>query len=376
MPVLKEQESSRDIVERDLREQIRSGALKPGDKILPEKEISLHYSLSQGTVRKVILQLVSEGLLARNGRGGTVVTSESGYDGRGRTSPKSFVFACFPSVDFDAIHSVSYYNSIYAGLEKEALKNGDDISIQMGNFFERRLSLMNGIRSGDTDGVILAGTALESVIDELKRVNHPSVLVDFPTMRQDVDAVYPDNIGGGYMAARHLLDHGHKSIGTLVPMFGKEESMQAGFAARLFGALEAQREEGIMPDASLTVRVDIARNFRVTARGRAALMEFLQSPVRPSAIFLASDILAASVYEAARELGLVIPDDLSVAGFDGISRSLTPALTTVVVDREEMGALAFRRLAAVVTESADTHINHVLPVSLQTGGSVVQATGE
>ena len=111
--------------------------------------------------------------------------------------------------------------------------------------------------------------------------------------------------------------------------------------ARLDGYRSAMEAAGLPVDADLVVRADLTRED-----GFAAALRLLKRPERPTAIFASNDLQALGVYQAARELGLRIPTDLSVVGFDDlpIAALVDPPLTTVHQPLTEM-AVAATRLA-------------------------------
>lgn len=162
----------------------------------------------------------------------------------------------------------------------------------------------------------------------------PLVAIDpvgdlFPT-----PAVASTNRTGAYGATRHLLDLGHRRIGVLT---GPVRELSA--RARFEGFRAALADAGIPFDASL----ELHGVFTFEA-GRELGLRLLTLPERPTAIVCGDDLQALGVYEAARQAGLRIPDDLSVMGFDDISQATwaAPPLTTVRQEFAQMGATAAR----------------------------------
>lgn len=146
------------------------------------------------------------------------------------------------------------------------------------------------------------------------------------------------NWNGGVEATQHLVDLGHRRIGYIG---GPEKSVPA--RERFQGYLSALAMNGIKADSALLRTSDFSRES-----GLKAGAELLRLPAgsRPTAIFGVADNAALGAYEAARRMGLNIPDDLSVVGFDDslIARNATPGLTTVHQSLEAMGSTAVRTL--------------------------------
>jgi LacI family xylobiose transport system transcriptional regulator len=168
---------------------------------------------------------------------------------------------------------------------------------------------------------------------------------------EGVPAIGSANWNGGLAAARHLLELGHRRIGVI----GGPLSLLCS-RARLVGYRAAMDMAGIPVDPALVRSGD----FHVEG-GHHAGRALLRLPEPPTAIFAGSDLQALGVYEAARELGVRIPDQLSVVGYDDlpVARWVGPPLTTVHQPLAEMAEMAARvvigmsRGAAPVTRRLD-----------------------
>lgn len=195
-----------------------------------------------------------------------------------------------------------------------------------------------------------ANTMDPPVVEALRRVRLPLVLVS-PEFMPDASTVSvgSTNFASGHSATAHLLGLGHRRIAYLG---GRE--LAASNQARLHGFRSAMESAGAPVDDRL---VRHAGSFH-TGEGIEAGSLLLDAGPAPTAVFAASDELAAGLIEAARRRGLRVPDDLSVVGCDDIplARQTAPPLTTVHQPIHEMGAVALRtalRLAA--GESIDSH---------------------
>ncbi|MER8161903.1 LacI family DNA-binding transcriptional regulator [Streptomyces sp. NPDC094472] len=139
------------------------------------------------------------------------------------------------------------------------------------------------------------------------------------------------NFKGGQSATRHALSLGHRRIAMID---GPDHAFCLARAAGYRSALEAA---GLPVDLDLTVRAQLTREG-----GQIAARTLLGRPERPTAIVTANDMQALGVYQAAREAGLRVPEDLSVVGFDDMPVAVwaDPPLTTVHQPLSEMGAAA------------------------------------
>lgn len=187
-------------------------------------------------------------------------------------------------------------------------------------------------------GVILLACVLPAKdLQRLRSRNIPLVMVDpAGSPAPDVPAIGSADWNGGFLATRHLLDLGHRRIGIITG----PDTMLAS-TARLSGYRAALDAAGVPVEPDL-IRAGEFQHRDGLEQGRALLS---LSP-RPTAIFASSDLYALGVYEAARSLGLAIPADLSVVGYDDlrIARWAGPPLTTIRVPLAAMAEQAVHLL--------------------------------
>ncbi len=170
------------------------------------------------------------------------------------------------------------------------------------------------------------------------------VLANCYSSKRSHPSIVPDDEGGGYTQARHLIELGHRRIGivSLAPILRATVLRGAGYRT-------AFAEAGITYDPSLDVPGFITRpdgGEDLVAFDVATAM--LQRPDRPTAIICGNDQIAVHVYSAAAALGLSIPGDLSVMGFDDmtvITQTLRPMLTSVALPYFQIGRVAVDMLS-------------------------------
>ncbi|HEY0699272.1 MAG TPA: substrate-binding domain-containing protein, partial [Micromonospora sp.] len=181
-----------------------------------------------------------------------------------------------------------------------------------------------------------------------------------------IDWVVPDEVGGAYAATRLLIGAGHRRIAfcnIADATFVARSLRQAGYERALAAA-------GIPADPSLVVEAAGPD----TSSGREAAARLLRRPDRPTAVFCFSDQIAFGFYQVALGLGLAIPRDLSIVGFDNqqfVADSLLPGLTTVQLPHREMGTWAAKQALARVrgtTHEAPAH--RLMPCPVITRASV------
>ncbi len=203
---------------------------------------------------------------------------------------------------------------------------------------------LRSLTASRADGVILVLTELSPPHRKrLAALGVPVVIVD-PVGQPDPDVltIGAANWAGGLAATEHLLELGHRRIGTIT---GSPAILCS--QARLDGYRAALERSGIPLDPELVKTGDYHYQYQYAYQSALeAASELLRLPDRPTAIFAASDVLAMGVYEAARRSGLRLPKDLSVVGFDDVPMAqwVSPPLTTMRQPLDEMATLATRTL--------------------------------
>ncbi|MBI3747843.1 MAG: LacI family DNA-binding transcriptional regulator [Chloroflexi bacterium] len=217
-------------------------------------------------------------------------------------------------------------------------------SIEKRNQYFRTLPLRQR-----TDGLIVV--SLPPPEEDVARLEHSDVPIVFVDARQNTTTlprVLGDDVAGGALAAEHLLDLGHRQIGFVGDAFENP----FGFTSskdRFAGFQQTLSRAGIKP---ISDHIAMGGHGRYEAHELAVVM--LSRPSRPTAIFAASDTQALGVLAAAQDLGLHVPDDLSVIGYDDIEASDFVGLTTIRQQLFESGRAGAQLLMAEITERAPT----------------------
>jgi DNA-binding LacI/PurR family transcriptional regulator len=219
---------------------------------------------------------------------------------------------------------------------------------------------------GGLDGLLsISLCPPDADLDRFAAAEVPVVLVDYPHER--LPSVHTDDVAGGRTATEHLLELGHERIAFL----GDFEHNYHGFtssAMRRVGYQEALYSAGLEVDLELVRRASHGRE-------PAAVLtrELLEMTDPPTAIFAASDTQAMGVLEAADELGVAVPDDLAVVGYDDIETARYAGLTTIAQPLEESGAVGAHLLLSAL-EGGETS-GRQLPVRLVVRSSTAGGTG-
>lgn len=215
----------------------------------------------------------------------------------------------------------------------------------------------NMMARGLADGLlILLPRDPDAYLESLRIRNFPYVLIDHHSADEADLTVIATNQQGGYEATKHLIELGHVRIGMIT---GWKDMTSA--KERLIGYKTALEDYGLPFDPDLVFEGDFTQTS-----GSQGLTYLLQLPNPPTAIFASNDVAAQGVMDAARLHGLIVPDDLSVIGFDDIplAASLSPRLTTIRQPLRQMGSIATQLLLNRIHEPDQTQSSVVLPTEL------------
>ncbi len=218
------------------------------------------------------------------------------------------------------------------------------------------------------DGVILTVNDADasSTLDVLDRERIPYVLVYNQPQLTARPSVSVDNRAAARDAVTHLIKLGHTRIQMLAGQFhASDRALQ-----RYQGYQQAMHEHGLQ---ALTP-IEVPRHT-YTELSFGYLQTFRDPLQRPSALFCSNDLLALSAMRDLRALGLRVPDDVSVMGFDGIplGELMDPMLSSVAQPSEQIGELALRTLVHKIEETQDGQAlasAQILPHTVRLGGSV------
>lgn len=229
-----------------------------------------------------------------------------------------------------------------SGLELIAYSGGGRVDEHVG--WERRsLSRVMGTL---VDGAVLVTPTVTDV-----QYDGPVVAVDPHTGPSRLPTVAADSLQGAVLAVEHLIGLGHTRIGMVT---GRPDLISGELRER--GYRQALADAGLPVDEAL-----LAPGGFEPERAHDAARSLLELPDPPTAIFAANDLSAIATLEAAAELGVAVPERLSVVGFDNIPESALadPALTTVQQPIRAMGQAAIEMLLALIAgdEPADSHLS-------------------
>lgn len=214
------------------------------------------------------------------------------------------------------------------------------------------------------DGLIIIGARADQEFPRsVRNFSSRVVLIERLMLNANFSSVMADDTRGGYLATRHLINHGHRNIALVTRPRRHSESLykrQEGYQAAL-------REAGIEPTEALITYADGWN----PAEGERAMNRLLSEGTPFTAVFGCTDRLATGALRSIKNVGKRVPEDISIVGFDDVemARILDPPLTTVQLPMFELGYEAARLLSEVREEELFRPRQVVLTVELVERGS-------
>lgn len=213
-------------------------------------------------------------------------------------------------------------------------------------------SLIEMMLERGVQGIVYAAMWHHEITVPEKILEVPTILVNcFSDI--GLPAIVPDEVDGGYNATKYLIDRGHRRIGFI--------NLEPGIPATI-GRLEGYKNALYVADIPFDDAL-VRGSENESERGYQETRYLMQLDDPVTAIFAGTDKIAVGVYDALKELGYSIPDDISVIGFDNqelITTSLRPALTSVQLPHYEMGELAMEHLIHLQDEGYHLETDKVL----------------
>jgi DNA-binding LacI/PurR family transcriptional regulator len=212
------------------------------------------------------------------------------------------------------------------------------------------------IYEGHVDGIILSGPQQhEPEAVALHEQGYPIVVTG--RLREGIACVDADNYQGAQLATNHLLALGHRRIGLIT----NAPRIYLSSKERYQGYCDALLAAGITPEETI-----VHEGFFTSSSGFQAMSALLDGPERPTAVFVASDVVAFGAVQAAKIRGLAIPQDLAVVGFDDISIThyVEPPLTSVCLPAYHLGWHAGQMLLQLISKEPPASLLRLLPSEL------------
>lgn len=252
-----------------------------------------------------------------------------------------------------------FFSRLIESIEKEADGEGYRLSIR---YISSDSELSEFSRS-HLEGILLLGTEMaEEDLQAITNLNLPLVVLDNGFPQLPINTVSIDNIGGTTAAVKHLFEKGHTKIGYL-----KSSILIRNFTERFIGFESALRYNGLKPDNIISLESTMEGAYR-------DMKEWLSSNKLTVTSFVAdNDFIALGAIRAFREKGILLGRDISVVGFDDLPFAVInePALTTVRVFNDVLGAAALNRMIDIIRNPNTPYSHTQIGTMLKVRDSVV-----
>lgn len=327
---------------KDISNDIHNGVLLPGDKLDTEFEMMEKYGVSRITVSRALQELVRDGFVTRYRSKGSFVKeqnhhAENNKPEQGVSSTIAFVMpfstGTVPQLLFAMQHAAQKQNLLLSIFNSE--KN-----------LEQERDILKRLAELPFAGIIFY--PIESY-DNLSYFspfilrNTPLVSIDKTIPYADVPCIKCDNYLCAYKMTQYLIDKGHTNIAFYAHTLKDENEKQ-----RFLGYLNALVDNGISPNSDFFLELEKdcqpqnmmpESNSILNETVKSQLQQMFLLKERPTALFCAFDLIAAYIQQQAGHLGISIPDDLSVVGFDNlpVCDHLQVPLTSVAQDFVSIG---------------------------------------
>ncbi|MFH1368019.1 MAG: LacI family DNA-binding transcriptional regulator [Elusimicrobiota bacterium] len=247
----------------------------------------------------------------------------------------------------------NYYSLLLQGIISEINNHRYSLTLYDANLLAKDFTVP--LREKQVDGLLIVGPP-ENQLKKLLPYAKQLIMLSATYNMMGFSTIDCDNISGAEMAVEYLLGLGHRAIGIIT---GPDDIVNS--RDRVKGFCLAMRKRGISVDSEL-----IANGEFIYSKGVQAARKLLGAKPRPTAIFCANDTMAFACIQVAAEMGISVPGDLSVAGFDDVEMAseARPALTTIRQPISEIGKQGVRMLFAQMDIKVFKPQNIVLPVEL------------
>jgi LacI family transcriptional regulator len=241
-----------------------------------------------------------------------------------------------------------FHNEILKGVRTRLHDNDIDLLLfDLGSKSPGR-RLLNFLKRGAVDGLLLALSVDESIAGELEALHAPVILIG--NKWAGYDSFHWDDYAGAHAAVNHLLDLGHRHI-AMIPTPSDTDHP----AGRIKGYLDALAEAGITSEPEWIQAGRTEKHAGVSEEsGYEAMQVILQTTPSVTAVFAGSDAQAVGAWHALREADLRVPEDIAVVGYDDVKTSKFIGLSSAAQNMQEIGRRAtdvlLRRLQGDVSD--------------------------
>lgn len=350
---------------------IRQSVWQSNDKIPSENELAAKFKVSRITIKNALQELIEEGLIYRiQGKGSFVSKNGLGeppvYRPEHRLSDNKVAYL-MPRLDN------RFTANLLHGIENQLAEVGFDLLFRTtGDSQETEKQLLTQMVHAGVKGVIIYPAQGQSYNEEILKLTlneYPVVVVDRYLRGVETNYVCSDNVGGAFEATAHCIRLGHRSIGFISTHIEGTSSLED----RLAGYEKALSEHGILIDRHLRlIDLDgkqvnsILREGAGHPASKEQIVRYLERNPGLTAVVAANSSVGLTFMEAAKQLSMRVPEDISVVFLDDFELSAFSVIPPTYVNQEEytVGREAVKLLVSVMENPRQKRSKIVVPTRL------------
>ncbi len=353
------------------QEIIAGNRLSAGDRLPTFREIQKLFEVSTSTINQAFSILEKDGIVEMK-RGSGCFVKKLPENKQQNTSNRLNICAIFPNF---STHSSAFH--IYQGIEAATQQVGASITITSNTSYEQEREQVLGQMQAGCDAIILypmPRTIKQFRTDYIKDCpqDYPLILLDICYPEQNKTSIVFDNYQAGYDITHRLIQEGHSKI-----VFKRLKSRDREFYHRsnddrFKGYMAALKRSGlpVLPELYWSERFTTDIKTPSSRSSSIFLEEWKKTPKssRPTAVICLEDMHAATFITTATNLGIDVPGDLKIIGFDNLqtAQSMTPApFPTTTPDFHYMGSLAVSIADRLLNEGPQPVVQYMLPVPIK-----------
>ena len=250
----------------------------------------------------------------------------------------------------------TFHADVLHGVELACGREGIQLSYTTSGSNATKSDMIERLKQNPVDGLLLLSLDDVTLIEQIRSLNLPTVMINVDHRELPLDTFLPDNRQGALLAMRHLVSQGHRRILHITA--SDRRTIQRRFEAY----------KAVLAEADIPYDPQLIINNHLGAEDTYEKLKHRLTEKKPdfTAIFCANDVAAMGALRALQETGLQVPQDISVIGFDDIATAafLSPPLTTVRIESVELARLALSRLLDRAAEPNLTPIRVLLSCRL------------
>ncbi|MFH1614336.1 MAG: GntR family transcriptional regulator [Planctomycetota bacterium] len=311
-------------ISKSIEGRIRNGELSVGVRLSTDNELAEQLGTSPLTVAKAYSELAKQGLISRTRGRGTFVSRNRSHTGK----------VLFTSPHMNNIYTLQLVHGIGEGLRssnRDTMMRGRDFGAS------KELAVVESVSSSDVDGIITTGS-LGSYKAYLDAIERGLVVVVVECVVPEIPFVQSNQIKVGRLAARHLIDLGHKDLCVVCANYDKGRERLFGFQIELAKSGVEIRED----------RIFYPQIYLNSTLSQEELQAIFHLKPMPTAIFAYNDTVAIQIYHEAIQHGIRVPQELALVGVDNWFSHHGVALTSVdqnIFEVGKQGGILFSKIA-------------------------------